>query len=253
MTTTTEAQPLDMTKAVRGKYFEQVTGDKLPTSPANGKDYTTRSTKTGSLACEVAASAIANVLQSEQCSFDKATFHKLCDAYTVSQALKDSASDAFELRKKELQLFVDQFGYVPTGADKTTRCATERYQADIQRATPVEINDSRVEDFQTICRKARIASLFPFIFQRRVEYTLVPKADKVIETAPVPKKYALAFHSLYALCFTPKPKSPSLKVIDLTEEQAAQQKKAEEKAAKTVAAKEAKTAAKAEKKGGASK
>jgi hypothetical protein len=194
---------------------------------------------------EVAASAIAEALHAEQeCSFDKKKFHKFCRKYGLNKKTMETAKDAFEKIRADLQAFVDTYGFTPSTADKTLRCETELYQADVQRAIPVEINDARVVQFQSLCKNIRRPQLFPRIFSRRVEYSLIKGADKIIESASVPKKHKEAFVALYALCFTPNPKSPSLKVIDVQAEAVATAEKAAAAEAKKAAKKAEKAAAK---------
>lgn len=195
---------------------------------------------------EVAVGVVTGMIHAEQTSsFNVAEFERLCSQFSQEQKILESSKRLFEESRDALQRFVDKFGYVPSDAEKTIRCESSKYQASVIRATSIEINDSRVVDFQTVCRNARLAKLFPSIFSRHIYYTLAPGADRVIEKAKPSFRYSEAFHTVYALCFTPKPKSPSLSFVDHEEEKEKREAKAAAKLAKQNEARDAKATKKA--------
>ncbi|QHN04396.1 hypothetical protein FTO74_14265 [Granulicella sp. WH15] len=182
---------------------------------------------------EVAVTVVTDMIHEEKTStFDEKEFEKLCYQFALDKIVLESSKELAERSRDALQVFVDKYGYVPEDAEKTIRCQTRKYQASVTRPTSIEINDSRVEQFQRICRRGRIAALFPAIFTRNVYYTLTPGADKAIEDAKPSAKFKEAFHTLYALCFVPKPKSPSLTFVDFEAEKEKREAKEAEKKAK---------------------
>ncbi len=187
-------------------------------------------------ATELTISTIANMLQEPIAGFDNALFESLCADALEAKEQAATAKKNYEDAADRLQLFVDKHGFAPNDADKTVRCISNRYQADVTRAVATEINDDRVVSFQSVLKRARLSALFFLLFTRKVSYSLAPNADKAIAAAIVPKRWREAVFAAYGLCFTPKPKAAALKVTDLDLVAAAE---AEKKAAR-----EAKKAAK---------
>jgi hypothetical protein len=186
---------------------------------------------------------LGEVLADSGLRFDQAKFNQLCNDFVIAKAAKDEAQKPLDEAQAKLQVFVDKFGAVPEGADKTVRCESNRYKADVTRGMTVETLDHRVAILQRFCSRNRLAQLFASLFSFRIEYSLRKGASEALKAAKLTDKTRTALTALYALCFDATPKAPALKVTDLVIER---KKTAEKEAAKLAAA----ATKKAAKKGG---
>jgi hypothetical protein len=157
-------------------------------------------------------------------------FENLCESYISFRRDQEEAKQAADELKAIILADVERYGFVPTNAEKSRRIETPGFIATISTGTTIEINDSRVFDLELLLSRARCPKLFASLFTRRVEYSLAKTAAVAMQTTAWPKKHADEIRSLYGLCFTPKPKTPSLEVLS-REEVAERERVAAEKAA----------------------
>lgn len=156
-----------------------------------------------------------------------------------SETLAQAKERADKIKARILDA-VQKFGYVPTNAEKSRRIDTARFIATVTTGTTVEINDANCTELELLLAHARRPKLFSLLFERRVEYSLAQTAAETIKGTRWPRKHADRIRTLYALCFSPKPKTPALSI---------ESRQAFEERERKAAAKAAKKSAKAAKAG----
>lgn len=166
---------------------------------------------------------------------DANEFDEICTNYVARQIAADEAKAAADEAKATILGYVEKHGHVPTNAEASRRVEGADWCATVTTASTVEIRDNVVTELELLLSKAKLPAVFPLLFSRRVEYSLVKGAERVLPASSLPKRYAERILGLYAQCFIPKKKTPSLRV----------------EAIETVRQREEKAAKKAAKKGGA--
>lgn len=158
--------------------------------------------------------------------FSLSEFDRDCNNYVQWKQLERDAKEKADKIKARIMDAVEQHGQVPTNAEKSRRVEGRRYVATVTTGTAIEIDDQRCTDLELLLSRARKSNLFSQMFARRSEFTLVKGADQVIRTTAWPKKFRDEITSLYAACFRPKTKTPSLEVVSVESLQAKQDKAA---------------------------
>jgi hypothetical protein len=159
-------------------------------------------------------------------------FDALCLDYASKSLTADEAKHTADAAKALVMNAVQEFGHVPTNAEASRRMEGADWSATVTTPKTIEIIDSNVTELELLLSQAKQAKVFPLLFSRRVEYSLQKDAERVLPQTKLPGKLRERILSLYAQCFTPKTKTPSLKV-----ETIATVREREEKAAKKAAKK----------------
>ncbi len=161
-------------------------------------------------------------------------FDDLARQYVALEEKADAA-DAEARRMKALVMeAVQKHGLVPPHAEQSRRLCGGEYVGTVTGGTTVEINDATVQELEIVLSRAKRSEIFPLLFARRVEYTLVKGAEHVIKQAKIPKRWRDHAAQLYAQCFNVKGKTPSLKIETLAkviEREAKTMKKSKKKEA----------------------
>lgn len=157
-------------------------------------------------------------------------FDSPCADYTEKQLaanmMKEKADDAKALVMNAVQ----EFGRVPTNAEASRRFEGMIWSGTVTTSTTIEILDDNVTALELALSKAKLPRIFKQMFSRRVEYTMLKDAEKVLPSTKLPAQYAARIRELYGRCFVPRKKTPSLKVESVSDARAR-----EEKAAKKTA------------------
>lgn len=165
---------------------------------------------------------------------DPREFDRLCEDFVAAQLSADEAKRKADTAKACVMAYVEEHGSVPTNAEASRRIEGGDWCATVTTASTVEIRDNVVTELELQLSAAKQPGLFAQLFSRRVEYTLLKGAEHVLPAAKLPKSRREIILGLYAQCFIPKKKTPSLKVEPIA----------------TVRERDAKAAKKAAKKGG---
>jgi hypothetical protein len=168
----------------------------------------------------------------------------LCIEFDGAKAAVDEAQQNFSTAKGKLLAMVQDFGYTPTHAEKTTRLEGVLYVADATTASTVEINEASVGELQSELSRFKKPKVFGMLFQRKVKHSLKKDAAGALKIAigALDEATQKRLLGIFAGCFDVNSKAPALSVelaAALREKEAAAQEKAEAKAAR-----EAKKAAK---------
>lgn len=143
---------------------------------------------------------------------DANEFDRLCAMYVTEQTKANAAQTFADGIKADIIRYVEHRGHVPTNAEASRRVEGADWCATVTTPSTVEIRDDIVTELELVLSKAKQAKLFPSLFSRRVEYSLVKGAEHVLPAAPLPKRLRERILTLYAQCFIPKKKTPSLRV-----------------------------------------
>jgi hypothetical protein len=145
-------------------------------------------------------------------AFDAKLFEKRCETYLQFRSDQENAKQDADDLKVWILAQVQQHGFVPTNAEKSRRLEAIGHVATVTTGTTVEIDDQLCTELELLLAKARCPKMFPALFTRRSEYSLAKTAAVAIKATPWPKKFKADIVTLYARCFSPKPKTPSLEV-----------------------------------------
>jgi hypothetical protein len=176
----------------------------------------------------------------------------LCIAFDTAKSAVEKEEQKLSTAKGALLEAVQDFGYTPTQAEKTTRLEGTLYIADATVATSVAVKEAPVAELQSELSRLKKPKLFGLLFERKVKHSLKKNAASTlkVEIGGFEDETQKRLLGLFASCFDVETKAPALSVNlaeSLRQKEAEAQAKAEAKAAKA-AAKEAKAAAKAAKK-----
>ena len=165
----------------------------------------------------------------------------LCLAFDTAKIAVEAAQQKYSTAKGELLEAVQDFGYTPTHAEKTTRLEGVLYIADATVASTVEINEAPVGELQSELSRLKKPRVFGSLFERKVKHSLKKDAAGTLKLAiggfglDVQKRLL----GIFASCFTVGAKAPALSVelaaaLRKKESEAAEKatKKAEREAAK---------------------
>ncbi|MHB1794617.1 MAG: hypothetical protein ACYCPO_06585 [Acidobacteriaceae bacterium] len=139
-------------------------------------------------------------------------FDELCLDYVTKQLATDEAKIASDQAKAVIIAAVQEHGHVPTNAEASRRIEGADWCATVTTPSTVEIHDANVTELELLLSQAKLPGVFANLFSRRVEYTLLKGAERVLPQTKLPKKFSERIVALYAQCFVPKKKTPSLKV-----------------------------------------
>jgi hypothetical protein len=163
----------------------------------------------------------------------------LCQKFDAAKIAADKAGQQLSTAKGDLLEVVQDFGYTPSHAEKTTRLEGTLYIADATVATTVAVNEAPVGELQSELSRLAKPKVFGLLFERKVKHTLKKDAasNLKVQIGGFDLDTQKRLLGLFATCFTAESKAPALSV-DLAA--ALRQKEAEAQA----------KAAKAAKKGG---
>jgi hypothetical protein len=163
------------------------------------------------------------------------------------KSLAEEAQQRLSTAKGALLEAVQDFGYTPANAAKTTRLEGTIYIADATVASTVEIVEAPVGELQSELSRLKKPKVFIELFERKVKHSLRKDAAGTLKLAigAFSEETQKRLLSLFASCFNVGVKAPALSV-----ELAAALRKKEAAAAAKAAKKAAKAAKKAAKKGG---
>lgn len=166
-----------------------------------------------------------------------------CEKFDAAKIAADQAGQTLSTVKGELLATVQDFGYTPTNAEKTTRLEGILYVADATIASTVEVNEAAVGELQSELSRLRKPRLFGELFQRKVKHALKKDAADTLKIAigGFDESTQTRLLGIFASCFSVNTKAPALSV-----ELATVLRKKEAEAAEKAARK----AARAAKKGG---
>jgi hypothetical protein len=178
----------------------------------------------------------------------------LCEKFDAAKMEADLAGQQLSTAKGKLLEVVQNFGYTPSHAEKTTRLEGTLYIADATVATTVAVNEAPVGELQSELSRLKKPKVFGLLFERKVKHTLKKDAASTlkVEIGGFDLDTQKRLLGLFATCFSAESKAPALSVelaTALRQKEADALVKAEAKAAKATA-KAAREAAKAAKKGG---
>jgi phage terminase small subunit len=157
-------------------------------------------------------------------------FDLFCLDYAAKQLAAEEAKTKADTAKALVMNAVQEFGRVPTNAEASRRFEGAEWCGTVTAATTIEILDDNVTELELLLSQAKLSKVFPLMFSRRVEYTMLKDAERVLPQTRLPKKFAERIQQLYSRCFVPRKKTPSLKVETITTV-----REREEKAAKKAA------------------
>jgi hypothetical protein len=174
----------------------------------------------------------------------------LCEEFDAAKMEADLASQRVSTAKGRLLEVVQDFGYTPSHAEKTTRLEGTLYIADATVATSVVINEAPIGELQSELSRLKKPKVFGLLFERKVKHSLKKDAASTlkVEIGGFDLDTQKRLLGLFATCFSAESKAPALSVelaAALRQKEAEAQAKADAKAAKAAA-----KAAKAAKKGG---
>jgi hypothetical protein len=156
--------------------------------------------------------ATATPQANTQCKLDIARLDLDCQNFLNWKDQERYAKDKADKVKAIILATVEQHGFVPNNAEKSRRVEARKYVATVTTGTAVEISDEKVTALELLLSQARCPKMFSALFDRRVDYSLAKTAAVAIKTTLWPKRFAEDIRSLYATCFQPKTKTPSLDV-----------------------------------------
>lgn len=171
----------------------------------------------------------------------------LCLAFDKAKIAVEKDEQVFSTAKGELLATVQDYGYTPTNAGKTTRLEGLIYIADATVASTVVVNEAPVAELQSELSRLKKPKIFGELFDRKVKHSLKKNAASTLklEIGGFPDDTQKRLLGLFATCFNVDTKAPALSVelaVALRQKEAEAIEKAERKAARE--------AAKAAKKGG---
>jgi hypothetical protein len=174
----------------------------------------------------------------------------LCLAFDTAKSAVEKDQQELSTAKGALLAAVQDFGYTPSHAEKTTRLEGTLYIADATVATSVAMNEAPIGELQSELSRLKKPKVFGLLFERKVKHALKKDAASTlkVEIGGFDAETQTRLSLLFASCFTPESKAPALSVelaAALRQKEAEAQAKADAKAAKAAA-----KAAKAAKKGG---
>lgn len=144
-----------------------------------------------------------------------AEFDELAGKYLALETKSAAAEAEAKRAKAEVMEAIQKYGLVPPNAEQSRRLSGALFVGTVTGGTTVEINDANVTELEIVLSRAKRSEVFPQLFARRVEYTLVKGAEHVVKQAKIPARWRDRVAQLYAQCFSVKGKTPSLKVETL--------------------------------------
>jgi hypothetical protein len=161
----------------------------------------------------------------------------LCMNFDAARAAVDEAQQKLSTAKGALLEAVQDFGYVPANAEKTTRLEGTLYIADATVASTVEILEAPVGELQSELSRLALPKVFTELFDRKVKHSLRKDAAGTLKfyIGGLQPKVQTRLLSLFATCFNVNSKAPALSVelaAALRQKEAEEIAKAERKAAK---------------------
>jgi hypothetical protein len=138
----------------------------------------------------------------------------LCLAFDTAKTVVEAAQQKFSTAKGALLEAVQDFGYTPANAEKTTRLEGTIYIADATVASTVEIIEALVGELQSELSRLKKPKVFTELFDRKVKHTLRKDAAGALKLAigAFPLETQKRLISLFASCFNVGVKAPALSV-----------------------------------------
>jgi hypothetical protein len=159
-------------------------------------------------------------------------FDSLCADYAEKQLAANIAKEKADDAKALVMTAVEAYGRVPTNAEASRRFEGAEWCGTVTTTTAIEILDDNVTALELALSKAKLPRVFKLMFSRRVEYTMLKGAERILPQTHLPQRYARRIKELYARCFVPRKKTPSLKVEPLADLRAREEKAAKKGGAK---------------------
>jgi outer membrane murein-binding lipoprotein Lpp len=161
----------------------------------------------------------------------------LCEKFDAAKMEADQAGQQLSTVKGELLATVQNYGYTPTNAEKTTRLEGVMYVADATTASTVEINEAAVGELQSELSRLKKPKVFSLLFERKVKHSLKKDAAGTLklEIGGLEEGTQKRLLGIFAGCFKVNSKTPALiveLVTALREKEAAAAEKAAKKAAR---------------------
>jgi hypothetical protein len=161
----------------------------------------------------------------------------LCLAFDKARIAVETAEQQYSNAKGPLLAAIQNFGYVPAHAEKTTRLEGIVYIADATVASAIAVNEAPVGELQSELSRLKLPKIFTTLFDRKVKHSLRKDADSALKLAVggFASDVQARLLGLFASCFTVTAKAPALSVdlaAALRRKEAEAQAKAEAKAAK---------------------
>jgi hypothetical protein len=171
-----------------------------------------------------------------------AEIDSLCSSFDSAKIAVEKAEQALSTAKGNLLAAIQDFGYVPAGAEKTTRLEGTLYIADATVASTIEIKEAPVAELQSELSRLNLPKVFARVFARKVKHSLQKNAEGALKLAigGLNETAQTRLLGIYAACFRVGLKAPALSV-----ELASALREKEEKAQAKAAAKAEKAAKKA--------
>jgi hypothetical protein len=158
----------------------------------------------------------------------------LCLAYDKAAADVEAAETKRDAAKAPLLAQVRAYGAVPANAERTRRLTGVMYGADSTTSTSIEVNEPAVDAFRSKLIQHRKSKLFAEIFEATTKHSLREGSSELLKLGiqAMPEAERAELLLLYAQCFSPKTKAPSLTVYLVAALRAKEDKKAAKAAAK---------------------
>jgi hypothetical protein len=161
----------------------------------------------------------------------------LCLKFDTAKIAVEKAEQNLSTAKGDLLEVVQDFGYTPTNAEKTTRLEGALYVADATVATSVSMNEAPIGELQSELSRLKKPKLFGMLFERKVKHSLKKGAGSTlkVEIGGLETETQKRILGLFVSCFSVDSKAPALTVelaTALRQKEAEAQAKADAKAAK---------------------
>lgn len=161
----------------------------------------------------------------------------LCLTFDDAKIAVEEAQQELSTAKGALLEAVQDYGYTPANAEKTTRLEGTLYIADATVASTVEIVEAPVNDLLFELSRLKLPKLFVELFDRKVKHSLRKDAAGTLKLAigGLPMHTQGRLLSIFSSCFNVNSKAPALSVelaAALREKETEALAKAERKAAK---------------------
>jgi len=161
----------------------------------------------------------------------------LCMNFDAARAVVEEAQQKLSTAKGALLEAVQNYGYTPANAEKTTRLEGTLYIADATVASTVEIIEAPVGELQSELSRLKLPKVFIELFDRKVKHTLRKDAAGTLKLAigGFSSDVQSRLLSIFSSCFNVNAKAPALSVelaAALRQKEADAIAKAERKAAK---------------------
>ena len=187
----------------------------IPTSPANGKDYTPVS----------AAPPITKTTTLTPVEIDA-----LISDFESAQRLLKAAKDTHDAVKDRLINLVEERGHSYAGAEQSLRLEGRHNFATVTTGKQTTIFEPAVIELRNYLGELG-GDIFEHLFAAQTRHTLVESGRDVLRRLQLPKRTDEKVMALYGKCYDVKPKSPTLKIDTIQPEKPARKPRGSKAAA----------------------